>query len=96
MLLVGSFPVPAPDALALRDEKSGAGDGPMDPRVELLVQESWRHAKVIGAWGPGAEVLTAVGVLGGQGVVTADSGVETFEQVRSLMGAHRVWERFLM
>ncbi len=96
VLLVGSFPVPAPDALALRDEKSGAGDGPMDPRVELLVQECWRHAKVIGAWGPGAEVLAAVGVLDGQGVVTAESGVEAFEQVRALMGAHRVWERFLM
>ena len=94
VVLVGAYPPPAPDAIALRDEKAGADDGPVDPRVELLVQECWRHAKVIGAWGAGQGVLQTVGVLGGQGVVAADNGVEVFEQVRTLMGAHRVWERF--
>ncbi len=96
VVLLGSYPPPAPDAIALRDEKAGADDGPIDPRVALLVEECWRHAKVLGAWGPGVEVLRAVGVLDGQGVVTAASGAEAFEQVRALMGAHRVWERFLV
>ena len=96
VVLIGARPAPAPDAIGVRDEKAAADDGPIDPRVELLVEECWRHAKVIGAWGAGIDVLRVAGVLGGHGVVTGQGGVETFEQVRSLMGAHRVWERFLV
>ena len=96
VLLIGARPAPAPDAIGVRDEKAAADDGPIDPRVELLVEECWRHAKVIGAWGAGIDVLRVAGVLGGHGVVTGQGGVEAFEQVRSLMGAHRVWERFLV
>ena len=73
-----------------------ASSGPVDPRVELMVEECWRHAKVLGAWGTGQDALQAVGVLGGQGVVDGGTSVEVFEQVRTLMGAHRVWERFLV
>jgi catalase len=66
----------------------------VDPRVLLLVDECWRHAKAIGAWGAGVGVLREAGVAGTAGVVTNDSGADTFAAVQQLMAGHRVWERF--
>ncbi|MEV0133011.1 catalase [Dactylosporangium sp. NPDC050688] len=95
-LLLAGAPVPAPDALPARDAKAGASTAAnVDPRVLLMVEECWRHAKVIGAWGAGATVLTAAGVAGTPGVVGGDEAAAVFPQVLELMGAHRVWERFL-
>jgi catalase len=96
VLLLAVAPVPAPDALPARDAKAGAGDPAtaVDPRVALLVDECWRHAKAIGAWGAGVSVLTQAGVVGTPGVVTGDSAMEVFADVQKLMAAHRVWERF--
>ncbi|MEU5526273.1 catalase [Micromonospora chersina] len=94
-ILLAGAPAPAPDALPARDAKAGAADSAtVDPRVLLLVEEAWRHAKAIGAWGAGADVLRQAGVAGSPGVVTGDSGGEAFGAVRQLMSAHRVWERF--
>ncbi|WP_433317973.1 catalase [Micromonospora chersina] len=94
-ILLAGAPAPAPDALPARDAKAGAADSAtVDPRVLLLVEEAWRHAKAIGAWGAGADVLRQAGVAGSPGVVTGDSGGEVFGAVRQLMSAHRVWERF--
>ncbi|MGY0003197.1 catalase [Micromonospora sp. I033] len=94
-VLLAGAPAPAPDALPARDAKAGAaGSATVDPRVLLLVEEAWRHAKAIGAWGAGAEVLRQAGVAGTPGVVTGDSGAEVFAAVQQLMAAHRVWERF--
>jgi catalase len=94
-VLLAGAPAPAPDALPARDAKAGAaGSATVDPRVLLLVEEAWRHAKAIGAWGAGAEVLRRAGVAGTPGVVTGDSAAEVFGTVRQLMAAHRVWERF--
>ncbi|MEU9827831.1 catalase [Micromonospora chersina] len=94
-ILLAGAPAPAPDALPARDAKAGAADSAtVDPRVLLLVEEAWRHAKAIGAWGPGADVLRQAGVAGSPGVVTGDSGGEVFGAVQQLMSAHRVWERF--
>ena len=43
----------------------------LDPRVVLLLQECFRHAKVIGAWGAGVDALEVAGVLPDEpGVVT--------------------------
>ncbi|MEV4134194.1 catalase [Dactylosporangium sp. NPDC049742] len=89
-LLLAAAPVPAPDAPPSRDAKPAA----VDPRVLLLVEECWRHAKAIGAWGAGTTVLAATGVTGSPGVVTGDAADEVFADVLRLMGAHRVWERF--
>ncbi|MEU8188797.1 hypothetical protein, partial [Micromonospora carbonacea] len=66
----------------------------VDPRVLLLVQECWRHAKAIGAWGPGVAVLESAGVVGTPGVVAGDSGDDALAAVQRLLAAHRVWERF--
>ncbi|MFG3300474.1 catalase [Micromonospora chersina] len=94
-ILLAAAPAPAPDALPARDAKAGAADSAtVDPRVLLLVEEAWRHAKAIGAWGAGADVLRQAGVAGSPGVVTGDSGGEVFGAVQQLMSAHRVWERF--
>ncbi|WP_018587416.1 catalase [Salinispora arenicola] len=90
-LLLAGAPAPAPDALPAAD----AGHATLvDPRVRLLVQESWRHAKAIGGWGAGVSVLEQAGVLGTPGVVTGGSGTDVLAGVQRLMAAHRVWERF--
>jgi len=94
VLLAGS-PPPAPDALPSRDAKAGAAESvAVDPRVLLLVDECWRHAKAIGAWGAGVTVLEQEAVAGAPGVVTAESGEAAFTAVQQLLAAHRVWERF--
>ena len=93
VLVAGAAP-PAADALVSRDSKAGAaGTATVDPRVVLLLEECFRHAKAIGAWGPGRDVLDAAAVAGA-GVVTGDDAAEVLEQVQELLGAHRVWERF--
>ncbi|WP_426514189.1 catalase [Dactylosporangium sp. McL0621] len=94
-LLLAAGPGPSPDAVAARDAKAGASaSATVDPRVLLLVDECWRHAKAIGAWGGGAEALAQVGVAGSPGVVTADSGPAALEALQPLLALHRVWDRF--
>ncbi|SCF08182.1 catalase [Micromonospora coriariae] len=94
-LLLAGAPAPAPDAIPARDGKAGRpAPVAVDPRVLLLVEECWRHAKAIGAWGTGGTVLEQAGVAGSPGVVTAGTAVEAPTAVRQLMAVHRVWERF--
>jgi catalase len=94
-LLLAAAPAPAPDALGARDAKAGtAGPTAVDPRVLLLVDEAWRHAKAIGAWGDGVAVLRQAGVADTPGVVAGASGSQTLAAVQQLMAAHRVWDRF--
>jgi catalase len=94
-VLLAGAPVPAPDAMPGRDAKAGAASPPtVDPRVRLLVEEAFRQAKVIGAWGAGVDALTAGGCTAGDvGVVTGDDGSEVFAGVLQLLGSHRVWDR---
>ncbi|SDZ42450.1 catalase [Micromonospora pattaloongensis] len=95
VVLLAAAPAPAPDAVPARDAKAGASDSAtVDPRVLLLVEEAWRHAKAIGAWGAGVTVLDGAGVAGTPGVVAGDSATDVFAAVQQLMAAHRVWERF--
>jgi catalase len=95
VLLLAATPEPAPDALPAREsEAAGSSASSVDPRVLLMIEECWRHAKVIGAWGDGIRALAQSGVEGSPGVVIGDSAGSVFEQVQQLMAAHRVWERF--
>ncbi len=95
VLLVAGAPVPAPDALPARDEKAGADEtAAVDPRVLLMLEECYRHAKVIGAWGEGARALDTARCTDTLGVVAGDDPAGVFTEVQSLMAAHRVWERF--
>ena len=94
LLLAGS-PAPAPDAVPARDAKAGAGgSAEVDPRVLLMVEECWRHAKVIGAWGSGTAAVHQAGVGGSPGVVVGDDAAGVLAEVQALMANHRVWERF--
>ncbi|GGM74976.1 catalase [Lentzea pudingi] len=69
-----------------------AGDSP-DARVTLMIQEAFRHAKAIGAWGTGRAAVEAAGCTG-PGVVLDDDASKVLADVTTLLGAHRVWERF--
>jgi catalase len=63
--------------------------------VVLLLEEAFRHAKAIGAWGDGVQALEEAGVgSDAPGVITADSAAEVFAELHEVLGAHRVWERF--
>ncbi|MCW2866105.1 MAG: catalase [Marmoricola sp.] len=94
-LLLASSPAPAADALPVREERSAdPAPGGVDPRVELMVQECWRHAKVVGAWGAGVPVLAAAGITDSPGIVVGEGGAEVLAEVQRLLASHRVWERF--
>ena len=95
VMLVSGSPVPAPDALPARDAKAGAADtANIDPRVVLLLEEAYRHCKVIGAWGDGEAALEAAGITGTPGIVRGESGADVLARVQEQMAFHRVWERF--
>ena len=65
------------------------------PRVVLLVQECFRHAKAIGAWGAGVQALELAGTSPDDvGIVTGGDPGDVLEKVLELLGAHRVWDRF--
>jgi catalase len=92
LLLAGS-PSPGVDAVPARDAKAGAQGGAVDPRVVLMIQECYRHAKAIGAWGGGRAALEAAGCAG-PGIVLEDEPTKALAAMLKLLGAHRVWERF--
>jgi catalase len=60
-----------------------------------MLQEAYRHCKLLGAWGDGAKVLAAAGIPSdAAGVVTGDTMVRAFsDQVVRQLGLHRVWDR---
>ncbi len=95
-LLLAGAPAPAPDAVPARDAKAGEPAAlALDPRVELMIDECWRHAKTLGAWGQGVQALRAAGLSGGRpGVVTAEDGAAVLAEILELVASHRVWERF--
>jgi catalase len=94
-ILLAGAPAPAPDAVPARDAKAGAPSSPaVDPRVTLLVEEAWRHAKAIGAWGAGVTVLEQTGLAGTPGVIAADSATTALTELQTLLAKHRVWPRF--
>ncbi|OEJ25776.1 catalase HPII [Streptomyces agglomeratus] len=98
-ILVAGVPGIGSDAYAARDAKAAEAVAPAgaatDPRVQLLLLEAFRHGKAIGGWAGAERVLESAGIpVGTPGVVTGDSGTGTLEQVKQLLGQHRVWERF--
>ena len=97
-VLLAGAPSPGADAFAGRDAKAGSPTGAedaIDPRITLLLDECWRHAKAIGAWGQGEQALRAAGIPSdAPGVVLGQGGEDVFREVTALLAAHRVWERF--
>ncbi len=94
-LLLAGNPLLAPDSRPSVDPKAAApGNGEVEPRIGKLIDECWRHAKVIGAWGAGREALEARTAPGGTGLVAGPDGRTVLGEIMPLLAAHRVWERF--
>ncbi|MDN5686654.1 MAG: catalase [Brachybacterium sp.] len=94
-LLLAGAPLTAPDARPSVDPKAGAlGSGAIEPRVGKLIDECWRHAKAMGAWGEGRGALEAHTGSGGAGIVLGGEPFTVLGEIQSLLGGHRVWERF--
>ncbi|WP_374969569.1 catalase [Terrabacter sp. BE26] len=93
---------PGADALPGLDARAGhptQGATPVDPRIAVMVAETWRHCKALGAFGDtGCGALTSAGVPeSGAGVVTGpDAGApaDLLGEVTELLTLHRVWDRF--
>jgi catalase len=66
-----------------------------DVRLTVLLQETFRHYKALGAWGSGSAVLAAAGLPhDAPGIVTATTVGKAFnEQLAASIGIHRVWAR---
>ncbi|MFC7455713.1 catalase [Brachybacterium sp. GCM10030267] len=93
-LLLAGNPLSAPDSQPSVDPKAGAPATEVEPRVGLLIDECWRHAKAIGTWGRGREALEARCTPGAPGLVTGEDATTVFGEVQRLLENHRVWERF--
>ncbi len=95
-VIVTGRPSPGADTRAGRDSKAGEpSPASLDPRVVLLLQECFRHAKAVGACGTGVQALDDAGLgLDSPGVVVADEATAVLTQLHELLGRHRVWERF--
>ena len=65
----------------------------LDPRVVLLLEECFRHAKAIGAWGTGAQARRRPGLTAGPGVLVQESLDGLVDEVQQALGRHRVWDR---
>jgi catalase len=72
----------------------GAGDL-ADLKLTVLLQEMFRHAKVLGAWGDGERALRTAGLdIAAPGVLLAPSVNAAFAKaVVTAVGLHRVWNR---
>jgi len=97
-LVLVAAPAPGHDAHPDLDGKAGtpvadpARD--LDPRLVLLLQETFRQAKPIVLAGPGLEVLEACGLdPQAPGIVESPAG-EATAAVGRFLAQHRVWERF--
>jgi catalase len=66
-----------------------------DPRLAVLLQEAFRHCKVLGAWGDGADLLRSAGIdTTAPGVLLADTMVKPYPtELVTAIGLHRVWDR---
>ena len=66
-----------------------------DVRLTVLLQETFRHCKTLGAWGDGESVLTAAGIdTAAPGVLRSEQADVSFaDELVASVGMHRVWER---
>jgi catalase len=96
-LLLAAAPARSPLTRPNLDAKAGAhaDDQAVDPRVVLLVDETFRHGKAIAAWGPAAPVLEALGApADAAGVISGTDATSTVNALLVAMGEHRAWHRF--
>lgn len=72
-----------------------AGTTGGDIKLNILLQEAFRHCKSIGAWGDGLSVLELAGIGSDDaGVLVADDVDTSFTAaLTAALGLHRVWDR---
>jgi catalase len=78
------------DALVVADGRLA------NPTTAVMISETFRHAKVIGSWGGGRDVIEAAGCpLDAPGLVLGDDPTAVISDLVPMLGRHRVWERVL-
>ncbi|WP_425307870.1 catalase [Ammonicoccus fulvus] len=93
VVVVGSGK-PGPDDGKARDARVWQGAHTIDPRIETLLDQVWRHAKAIAVATGREDVLREAGIdPGAPGVLVSDPD-SLADDLLALMGGHRVWERF--
>jgi catalase len=72
----------------------GTGDF-KDIKLTVLLQEMFRHCKVIGAWGDGSQVLETAGIdTSAPGILLGDTLTKQYiTGLLEAIGLHRVWAR---
>jgi len=66
-----------------------------DVKLQVLLQEAYRHLKPVGAWSDGVAALRTAGVpVDGPGVLVSDEVSTAYAgQLQTALGLHRVWDR---
>lgn len=83
------------DAILLSSNIIHNGETTLDPRVDTLLKEMFRHSKAIGGWGKSASTLRAAGIdESALGIVVTEDWEDVVTTVTGLLRTHRVWERF--
>ena len=74
---------------------AGGTAGLRDVKLSVLLQEAFRHNKVIAAWGDGQTVLTDADIdVTAPGILVTDKASAAFAGVLlTALGLHRVWDR---
>jgi catalase len=74
---------------------AGGTAGARDIKLTILLQEAFRHCKVLAAWGDGEQVLLDAGIdTGAPGILIAEKATAAFaKDLLTAVGLHRVWER---
>jgi len=86
-------PLAGTDARAM-DPTAASSGAAVDPRLQLLVQEAFRHGKALAASGHGVEVLEVTGSAGAVGVTRGEDPVALARELIDLLETHRAWARF--
>ncbi|MEW1953172.1 catalase [Terrabacter sp. NPDC080008] len=93
---------PGADAMPGLDARAGqpSDGGPaVDPRIDVVLAETWRHCKALGALGDAGRAAfdaagipdSAPGVLAGS---DASAPADLLAELTELLTMHRVWDRF--
>ncbi|MET9464719.1 catalase [Streptomyces sp. NPDC006544] len=96
-LLLAGAPQAAPDAYGARDAKAGTALPPRaaDPRVVLLLTETYRHGKAIGGLNGARDLLEACGIGADEaGIALGEDGAALVGTLAAALAAHRAWDRF--
>lgn len=90
-------PIPAPDAIPDLDHKAALpepGTYLTDPRIVLLLQETYRQGKAILLAGIDPDVLTQAGISEGSAGVVNTAVSTAVDDALDLLSHHRAWDRF--